>query len=328
MRIFKILLLFNFANAFTLMDPLVDLLVSNIWNKMLLRIVDTGGASTFFTEYLKRNMTSSDIRQVIQNIDVESIRDGGLTIEDFVTIFEVNQEIVDQFDLTYNEGIFIDAFIGKNDNTWNALLEAAEVLQEIYVGEIDAYKFIGIFSDGFDALSSMKNSVNPTIDAVPVTDKILHWTFLLAEKAAFAYEKHEYYYNTMMYYVGMLEYHFENSYIAKVEDFCDAYPEDVDVFGIARDMVFFLQVRILPTINSIDVLTFDAWNHFVENLPVLENYEIPKTWASEGYSIANYYLNGIDGSLEELEIVSNAGLLLTGRTLASYATEAFQNVIC
>jgi len=97
----------------------------------------------------------------------------------------------------------------------------------------------------------------------------------------------------------------------------------------------------LPTINSIDVLTFDAWNHFVENLPgfrklsslisifiVLENYEIPKTWASEGYSIANYYLNGIDGSLEELEIVSNAGLLLTGRTLASYATEAFQNVIC
>jgi len=82
------------------MDPLVDLLVSNIWNKMLLRIVDTGGASTFFTEYLKTNMTSSDIRQVIQNIDVESIRDGGLTIEDFVTIFEVNQEIVDQFDLT------------------------------------------------------------------------------------------------------------------------------------------------------------------------------------------------------------------------------------
>ena len=66
-----------------------------------------------------------------------------------------------------------------------------QLLQEIYVGEIDAYKFIGIFSDGFDALSSMKNSVNPTIDAVPVTDKILHWTFVLAEKAAFAYEKHE-----------------------------------------------------------------------------------------------------------------------------------------
>ena len=98
----------------------------------------------------------------------------------------------------------------------------------------------------------------------------------------------------------------------------------------------------MPTINSIDVLTFDAWNHFVENLPglnissslisifkkVLENYEIPKTWASEGYSVANYYLNGIDGSLEELEIVSNVGLLITGRTLASYATEAFQNMIC
>lgn len=97
----------------------------------------------------------------------------------------------------------------------------------------------------------------------------------------------------------------------------------------------------MPTINSIDVLTFDAWNHFVENLPgfeklsslisifiVLENYEIPKTWASEGYSIANYYLNGIDGSLEELEIVSSAGLVFTGRTLASYMTEAFQKVIC
>ena len=53
------------------------------------------------------------------------------------------------------------------------------------------------------------------------------------------------YYNTMMYYVGMLEYHFENSYIAKIEDFCDAYPEDVDVFGIARDLVFFLQVKFL-----------------------------------------------------------------------------------
>ena len=90
-----------------------------------------------------------------------------------------------------------------------------------------------------------------------------------------------------MYYVGMLEYHYENSYVAKVEDFCDAYPEDVDVFGIARDLVYFLQVhsqarlnddldnikvRIVPTINSIDVLTFDAWNHFVENLPGLEKF--------------------------------------------------------
>jgi len=304
------------------------MLVAKIWDKMIQRVVDTGGASTVFTEYLRTNMTSSDIREVIQNIDVASIREGGLTIEDFVAIFEVNQGIVAEgFDLN-TEGILIDGFIGENDNTWNALLEAAELLQEIYVGEIDAYKFIGILSDGFDALSSMKANVNTAIDAVPVTDKLLHWTFVLAEKAAFAYEKHEYYYNTMMYYVGMLEYHFENSYIAKVEDFCDADPEDVDVFGIARDLVFFLQVRIVPTINSIDVLTFDAWNHFVENLPVLENYEIPKTWASEGYSIVNYYLNGIDGSLEELEIVSNAGLLFTGRTLASYATEAFQNILC
>jgi len=310
------------------MDPLVDLLVSNIWDKMVLRVIDTADSSTQFINYIRMNMTSSDIREVIQNINVGSIRDGGLTVEDFVEIFEVNQGIVDQgFDLSA-EGAYFYGRFGANDNAWNALLEAAELLQEIYIGEIDAYKFIGILSDGFDALSSLENNVDTAIDAVPVTDKLLHWTFLLAEKAAFAYEKHEYYYNTMMYYVGMLEYHFENSYIAKVEDFCDAYPEDVDVFGIARDLVFFLQVKIVPTINSIDVLTFDAWNHFVENLPVLENYEIPKTWASEGYSIANYYLNGIDGSLEELEIVSNAGLLITGRTLASYATEAFQNIIC
>lgn len=52
------------------------------------------------------------------------------------------------------------------------------------------------------------------------------------------------YYNTFMYYVGMLDYHVANSYFLKLEDFCDAYPEEVDVFGLTRDLVFFLQVRL------------------------------------------------------------------------------------
>jgi hypothetical protein len=83
------------------MDPLVDLLVSNIWDKMVLRVIDTADSSTAFINYLWMNMTSSDIREVIQNINVGSIRDGGLTVEDFVEIFEVNQGIVDQgFDLS------------------------------------------------------------------------------------------------------------------------------------------------------------------------------------------------------------------------------------
>ena len=82
------------------MDPLVDLLVSKIWDKMVLRVIDTADSSTAFMNYIRMNMTSSDIREVIQNINVESIRDGGLTVEDFVEIFEVNQGIVDQgFDL-------------------------------------------------------------------------------------------------------------------------------------------------------------------------------------------------------------------------------------
>ena len=83
------------------MDPLVDLLVSNIWDKMVLRVIDTANSSTQFINYIRMNMTSSDIREVIQNINVGSIRDGGLTVEDFVEIFEVNQGIVDQgFDLS------------------------------------------------------------------------------------------------------------------------------------------------------------------------------------------------------------------------------------
>lgn len=83
------------------MDPLVDLLVSNIWDKMVLRVIDTADSSTAFINYLRMNMTSSDIREVIQNINVGSIRDGGLTVEDFVEIFEVNQGILDQgFDLS------------------------------------------------------------------------------------------------------------------------------------------------------------------------------------------------------------------------------------
>ena len=83
------------------MDPLVDLLVSKIWDKMVLRVIDTADSSTLFINYIRMNMTSSDIREVIQNINVGSIRDGGLTVEDFVEIFEVNQGIVDQgFDLS------------------------------------------------------------------------------------------------------------------------------------------------------------------------------------------------------------------------------------
>lgn len=83
------------------MDPLVDLLVSKIWDKMVLRVIDTADSSTLFINYIRMNMTSSDIREIIQNINVGSIRDGGLTVEDFVEIFEVNQGIVDQgFDLS------------------------------------------------------------------------------------------------------------------------------------------------------------------------------------------------------------------------------------
>lgn len=83
------------------MDPLVDLMVSKIWDMMAKRVIDTAAVSTDFTNYLWKNMTSSDIREVIKNINVDSIRDGGLTVEDFVAIFEVNQGILDQnFDLT------------------------------------------------------------------------------------------------------------------------------------------------------------------------------------------------------------------------------------
>ncbi|CAG5105616.1 Oidioi.mRNA.OKI2018_I69.chr1.g2291.t1.cds [Oikopleura dioica] len=336
MRILKIFLVFNFANAFTLMDPLVDFAVAKIWDTMVKRVIDTAGQSTAFTNYLWMNLTSTEIRDIIQNIDVDAVRDGGLTVDDFVAIFDVNPDLA-AFDLTegFNhtgrirvEGNDIVTAIGANDATWNALLEAAELLQEIYYGEIDAYKFIGIFSDGFDALSSIKNSNDASLNSVTTADQILHWTFIFAEKAAFAYEKHEYYYDTMMYYVGMLQFHLENSYQGKIEDFCDAYPEEIDIFGIARDIVFFLQVQILPTLNSMDLLAFDAWNHFVENIPVLENYEVPKDWASIGYTTANYYLNGIDGSLEELEIISNAGFLFAGRSLASFATETVQDFIC
>ena len=74
------------------MDPLVDLVVAKIWDTMVQRVVQTADVpSTDFMTYIKENMTSSDIREVIQNIDVASIRDGGLTLEDFVEIFEVNQ---------------------------------------------------------------------------------------------------------------------------------------------------------------------------------------------------------------------------------------------
>ena len=160
----------------------------------------------------------------------------------------------------------------------------------------------------------------------------------------------------MMYYVGMLQFHLENSYQGKIEDFCDAYPEEIDIFGIARDIVFFLQVtsiqkycaqKIWTGANSTDsqfngcsgiwclesfcwkyprflILNLIIYNKFI----VLENYEVPKDWASIGYTTANYYLNGIDGSLEELEIISNTGFLFAGRSLASFATETVQDFIC
>ena len=66
------------------MDPLVDFAV---------------GKSTDFTRFLKDNLTSTEIREIIQNIDVDAIRDGGLTVDDFVAIFEVNPDLA-AFDLT------------------------------------------------------------------------------------------------------------------------------------------------------------------------------------------------------------------------------------
>ena len=61
--------------------------------------INTAGYSTDFTRFLKDNLTSTEIREIIQNIDVDAIRDGGLTVDDFVAIFEVNADLA-ALDLT------------------------------------------------------------------------------------------------------------------------------------------------------------------------------------------------------------------------------------
>ena len=80
------------------MDPLVDFAVAKIWDTMADRVIMTVGKSTDFTRFLKDNLTSTEIRDIIQNIDVDAVRDGGLTVDDFVAIFEVNPPLA-AFDL-------------------------------------------------------------------------------------------------------------------------------------------------------------------------------------------------------------------------------------
>ena len=81
------------------MDPLVDFAVAKIWDTMVKRVIDTAGQSTAFTNYLWMNLTSTEIRDIVQNIDVDAVRDGGLTVDDFVAIFDVNPDLA-AFDLT------------------------------------------------------------------------------------------------------------------------------------------------------------------------------------------------------------------------------------
>ena len=136
------------------------------------------------------------------------------------------------------------------------------------------------------------------------------------------------------YYIGMLLYEIDD----KKYDFCGADPENLDSFGISRDLVYFLQVcffskaaskdkqvEIQPILETIDGLASEAWNRCADRIRVLQNFDVPNDWASKN---ANDYLNGIDDDLQQLQLLNNVVYLVSGRSLASLATEAVQELIC
>ena len=130
----------------------------------------------------------------MKQIPIETILEGGLTPEDFATIFantaafdainfeSLNAEMISGLDSTqlanYEEGM--DAFA-----------QAADAIQDIFSSEITIYNFVAVITDTLDGLTKLDAAYGLTSGTTSVIRDVLLWVSLVTEKVLFVFENYQ-----------------------------------------------------------------------------------------------------------------------------------------
>ena len=130
----------------------------------------------------------------MKQIPIETILEGGLTPEDFATIFantaafdainfeSLNAEMISGLDTTQ---------LANYEQGMDAFAQAADAIQDIFSSEITIYNFVAVITDTLDAITKLDAAYGLTSGSTAVIKDVLLWISLITEKVLFVFENYQ-----------------------------------------------------------------------------------------------------------------------------------------
>merc|ERR1740137_88840 len=312
MKLFNVLFLALSVSASTLLAPLYELLAQQVIDQgktaldgIEQYLVNAGTPVAVIQEFSAAldGIDNAAVVEILKQIPLEDIMEGGLTADDFAIIFQDNSAF-DAIDFSgLNNEIISNmdpATIASFEQGMDAFRQAAESLQDIFDSEITIYNFVAVITDTIDGLARLDGIFGFTSGSMSVVRDVLFWMSLATEKVLFVIENYQDYIYMYEDAITLTELEFTRRIQDSLDGVCT---DEFNAMDLAIDVTKFSSTVVLDNWSEPASKTVDIWNSLIGNLPYLDDYSIPTTYLTTVEAMVQTLLDSIGGSLVEVRLL-------------------------
>lgn len=314
MKLFSFLFLAASISASTLLAPLYDLAAQQIIVQIKGAIggikdqISADGASTAILEQFETAFNDLDPQVVVdllKQMPVEDIMEGGLSADDFAGIFaDVNSTAMDGIDFTaLNDEILANlnaSDIAAFEQAMDAALQVTSSIQELYDSEITISNFLGVFTDIVDAVVRVNGVYGGSSTTTAILQKVLLGTSLMAEKAVYFFENFKDFKYMYEDAVMLTKLEYERRIQKTLDIICE---DEFNSVNFAIDVTKFSGSVVIDNWSEPVKTTADVWNTLVGNIPYLDDWQLSDKMVSKIEWYVQSAVDSVEGSLTELRIL-------------------------
>jgi len=310
MKIFSVLFFAASVSASTLLSPLYDMAAQQVIDTARGILAGIKGElealnqpTNVITEFetALNGLSNQAVVDVLKQIPIETILEGGLTAEDFAKVFE-NTDAMAGIDFSALNQEFIanldNNTIAQFEQAMDAMVDAAASIQEVFDSEITLSNFVGVVTDILDAFDRLDGVFGFSTGTTDIIRDILMWTSVVVEKALYAFENYHDYLYMLEDAVLLTELEFERR-IKSVEVCTDGF----NAVNYAIDATKFAGTVVIDNWSEPVKETADIWNTLVGNVPYLDDWQIPTSVLTTVEWYVQMIVDSIEGSLIELRVL-------------------------
>lgn len=312
MKLFGFLTLALSASASTLLAPLYEVVanqVIGIAQSALTGIKTTignAGQSTVIVEQFEvalAGLDSAVVVDILQQIPLETILEGGLTADDLALVF-ADQATFAAIDFTAMQNEFISGLdvdtVAQLNQAMEAFVQATESLQKIFDSEISIYNFVAVITDTADAVSRLDDIYGFAGANMAMVYDAIFYISLASEKALFIIENRLDYIYMYQDAIALTKTEFERRISGDLDAVCD---DTFDAIDLALTATEFASTVVLDNWGTPFEETIMVWNNLVGNVVFLDDYQIPSTVIDATESAVRSMVDSVKGSLVEINVL-------------------------